>query len=130
MPWSQRGADLQHDRADATPLHRALALDDLREVLALEVLHDEEGRAGRGLPEVGDLDDVGVRDHRRRPGLAQEAIDVIGPSGQLGAEDLDRELLKDRRVLAEVHRPHAADAERVEDLVAAEQDAAGEVILV
>ena len=47
-------------------------------------------------------------DGRGGLGLAGEAIDHIGPLGQLGSQELDGQPLADSRVTGFVHRAHAA----------------------
>src|SRR5262249_31391060 len=61
---------------------------------------------------VGDGDDVGVIEPRRRLGLALEALGHLVEPAQLGVQELERQLLLHHGVLDAIHRAHAALAER------------------
>ena len=66
---------LQEVVDDVGERQRPLDGEQLLEVAALEVLHDEERRAGRGRAGVHDARDVLALDARRGLGLAREALD-------------------------------------------------------
>ena len=95
-----------------------LLLDDLLERAALQVLHGDVG-AAVGLAAVVDRDDVRVVEARRGLRLAPEALDELAVLGVALGHDLERDLAAEARVLGEVHRRHAADAEAPEHAVAA-----------
>src|SRR5690606_34898752 len=73
--------------------------------------HEEHGPSGHGA-EVHDVHDVLVPDHRRRPCLLKEAIDLGWIAAELLVEDLDRDLLAERDVDSTVDGTHAALAEQ------------------
>jgi hypothetical protein len=104
--------------------HPHVALQRVREVLALEVLHHQIGLTLRGIAEVGDVDDVIVADQRGRARLPEEALHVGRVAAVIGAQDLDRDLLADDHVRRQVHRAHAALADQAQQLVALAQQRA------
>ena len=76
-------------------------------------------RNGLAVParaEVGDLRDALVADLRRRDRLAMEARDHLGRR-ELRVQDLDRHLLAQLRVRADVDRAHPTDGEQALDAV-------------
>jgi hypothetical protein len=79
-------AQLQGERGEARPVERTGGADDLREVLAAQVLHDKVGLAARGLAVVEGADDVAValRDLAHGPGLAQEPAADLGVGAVAG----------------------------------------------
>jgi hypothetical protein len=118
--------DLLAEVDDALPRERAVPAQGLREVLAVEVLHHEEGAALGGCAEVGDLDDVLVADRRGGAGLLNEALGdrLVGAEARL--DDLDGDLLGEREVDADVDSAHAASADAALDAVAFSEDGADE----
>jgi hypothetical protein len=52
-----------------------------------------------------------------RLGLAAEALDEVGVDGELGEQDLDRDLAVEQEVLREEHVGHAAAPDAFVDLV-------------
>ena len=72
----ERTADLDRELEGAPDRQRPCALDELLEVLALDVLEDDE-LAPLLLAAIDHRDDVRVRELRRQPGLAAEALDVV-----------------------------------------------------
>ncbi len=103
----QGRGDLGRDVEHLVGRHRAAA-DPIGEGLALQVLHHEVGGAVGELPEVADVDDVGVADGRRRLRLANEAAHDLLVAGDLAAEHLHREALVQGGVGREVDHAHAA----------------------
>ena len=116
--WRAR-ADLRADEQRARDVQRPLAVDELAELDAVEVLHHEEERAVGGGARVGDVDDVGVADLRGGARLAPEALDQIGRLAVGRVQDLERDAPADVDVLGLVDPPHAALAEEAPDVVAA-----------
>jgi hypothetical protein len=115
---AQRLRDLRGDRQRAIGRHRRRQLDRLRQRLAVDVLHHRVGQAvGRGA-EVGDVDDVGVADARRRLGLLHEALDRAGVARDLALEHLHRQRPLDDQVARGEHHAHAALADLALDQVA------------
>ncbi|MFO0634431.1 MAG: hypothetical protein U0168_16415 [Nannocystaceae bacterium] len=123
----ERADDLQHQLARARPGEAPLATQHHREVLALEVLHREEHRAAGHRPEVDDVDDVLVRDHRCRARLLQEAIDVGLLAAELLLEHLERDLLPQGHVLGQIDRAHATVADHLQHAEAIVQHRPDEV---
>ena len=89
---------------------RAVALDDLVQVLALHVLHDQHQQVA-DLVGVEGPDDVLVPEPARRPHLVEEAVQRLGPAGQVFIDDLDGHLRAHHAVLGEVDGAHAASAQ-------------------
>ncbi len=110
---------LLHVADGAPPGERALALEELAEVAALDELHDEV-RSALLLAREEDRDDVLVRDPGRRARLAHEAPRRALVLPEEGREHLDRDGPVERVVVALVDDAHAALAEAAEDAVRAE----------
>ncbi len=123
---AERVADLRGDVQGAPGVEHALAREELRQRLALQVLHDEEVIALGRLPEVVDLDDVLVADLGDRTRLLVEARDHFLVAGELAVDDLERDLLADHRVLGEIDRSHAAGPDAIQDPVIADLLAFGD----
>jgi hypothetical protein len=62
----------------------------------------------------------GVRERRKRPGLALDARATLRVGGHLIGQRPDRHLAPELRVARAIHHTHAARAERLQDLVGAE----------
>ncbi len=116
----ESAGDLQGEVPGPGPRQAVLGAQDLLEVLALEQLHDEEGRALGDLVDVADVDHVGVTDAGGGPSLPHEALDEFPIVGHLRAEDLDGHRLAEAEVLALVDAAHATLAYESADEVAAE----------
>src|SRR5262249_50463865 len=104
-------------------LHRQLpfALDELLEVDAVEVLHDEVEGAVRRRAGVGDIDDVGVADLRGGAGLAPEPLDDLLAVPEARVQDLDGQAPPDVDVARFVDAAHRALAAQALEQVAAAQ---------
>jgi len=89
----------------------------------LDVLHHDVRPAAVGLACVEDGDDVRVRESRCQPRLAEESPPERGVAGEALREQLHRHLPVELGVVCEVHRGHAAVAERPLEPVAAATDA-------
>ena len=76
------------------------------QILALDVLHDEEVR-----PDVIEMTDVGVVQRGDRPDLARE------PIRELFRRDLDGDVAVEARVVGAIHLAHAALPDERGDLV-------------
>ncbi len=107
-------------RADREP---ALPVDDAREGLALEQLHDDVGVPVRRAVHVDDLHDVGAPDLGDDARLLQEALDQAGPADELGVQDLDRHPRPEDGVERLVDGPHPAIAQDTDEPVLAVDDA-------
>ena len=100
------------------------AAHDLAERLAVQVLHGDPEAVGL-LAEVEDRRDVRVRDARRDARLVEEHLDEALVLDEVGVDALDGDpLLEAARPVdaREVNARHAADADFVDDAVAAEQE--------
>ena len=103
----------------------AAVAQDLRAGLAADVLHDDVvAVAGLVEAEVEDLDDVGVHQAGGGERLAAEALDERGVVGEVLGEQLDGDLALEPAVEGQVDGRHAAEAEPVAELVAADDDLA------
>src|SRR5262249_45618703 len=89
----------------------------LREVLALEELHDDVRAPARVDVAVQDLDDPRVADRRGRPRLREEAGDHVLVLRQLGQQHLDGRVPPDVAVAPEVDLTHPPGAEAPDDVV-------------
>ena len=125
----ERARDLRGDPDRAHRRERRAEPDRRAERLARHELHHRVGHAvGRGA-EVGDVDDVGVADARRRLGLLDEPADRRGVAHRLALEDLDRERALDHRVARGEHHAHAALADLLLDVVAAVEGLADQLVV-
>ena len=87
----ERPRDLERE-LDGLPLgQRGLALDQRLQVLALDVLEDDE-LAAVLLTAVDHGHDVGMRELRHGAGLPAEALDVVAVTRELLVEDLQRDV--------------------------------------
>ena len=114
----ERLAHLAPDLRGEPRLEGALAPDVVGELLALEVLADEVRRAVGEMMHVEDVDDVRMLDRARDRRLAEEPRGHLRVLGELGVERLHREAaLLEAEVTRLVDAPHAALADRPDDLV-------------
>ena len=107
----------------ATDVERAARLErplvhQVRERLAIQVLHHQKDLLVAGLPEVGDVDDVLVIDAVGGARLAQEALAGGGVAGVAREQKLERDVAPDQLVPALVDDAHAARADELRDEVA------------
>jgi hypothetical protein len=114
-----RLARLEHEAHALGHGQRAAALEGLREILPLEVLHDHEGHARRQRPHVEHAGHVLAVDANRGARLAQEALHDLGVARDLGQEELERDALVELLVDRRHHHAHAALAEHAVDPVLA-----------
>ena len=92
----------------------------LEQVLALEQLHGDVGRAVRVVAEVEDEHHVGVRELGHRPGLPLEAVLLLGVGGELAEHELQGHVAVEERVAGVIDDAHGALAERADDVVLAD----------
>src|SRR5205085_3695679 len=90
---------------------------------ACELLHHEERLAARSIPELVDRHDRWVLEPALDPRFAQESRDLF-LARICKAQPLDRDLAADLLVARGEHLAHAAAAEDLADLVAADRLAA------
>ena len=122
----QPGQDLHDDRHLPVVGHRRRRSHRLLEVLPLEQLHGDVGRAVGVGAEVEDRDHVGVGHLRHGLGFPREALDQLGVVGNLRHHDLEGHVALEDGVVGEVHHSHRALADRPDDLVLA--DASGQLL--
>jgi hypothetical protein len=92
----------------ARPRQRALALHEVLEVVAGEVLHHDVELAARQHADVVGAHDVVALDLHHRARLLQAALDHVGLVGEAEVDQLDRQLAAGAQVRAEVHPRHPA----------------------
>ena len=117
-------ARLEHVVDRARHVERALFVDRLREVGALEVLHHHEGRAALERADIEHAGDVLALQLDGGPGLAREPADDLGVLEGIGEQELEGDELLELEVLGRDDQPHAALAEDVLDPVLAGEDVA------
>jgi hypothetical protein len=88
----------------------APGLDELREILPLQELLHDEGRAGFILPDVEHIDDVGMTHQIGGARLAHEATHHLLVGHEFGTQQLDRNRTPDQRVLSLVDQADRAPA--------------------
>ena len=116
--------DARHDLGDPVVRKRHLVLQDLLEVLALDVLHRDEGRPGLHLlSDVVNRHDVRVGQCSRRLRLPEEALRELAGLRivlAVGPDRLQRDAPADDRIASEEHDAHRALAKLALDLVTSE----------
>jgi hypothetical protein len=123
MRSRDRVDDRQQDRQRcARRDSSAEVLEVRRQVLPLQELLHDEGRAVSVLAHIEHVHHVGVAHLVGRPRLAQKPLHHLRLREQLGAQDLDRDDPADRPVLRAVHVAHAAGAETLVELVFSRQN--------
>ncbi|MEM9490153.1 MAG: hypothetical protein AAGC55_13475, partial [Myxococcota bacterium] len=84
--------DLGHDVDDPDQVHRPIRDDQLAHSHSGHVLHGDEQQAVAAATKIDDRHRIGVVDPAGRIGLAAKAVDKRGYPGQVGIEDLDRDI--------------------------------------
>ena len=120
----QRLRDLPRNRQRLIDRTRS-ARDPLREVFALDQLHDQCERVARPFEAVN-LRDVRMIERGEDFGLALEPRQPLSVLGHVGRQHLEGDLALQRRVLGPVDLAHAAGAQEGEDFVGAEPGAGGQ----
>ena len=125
---AERSGDLPEDVEHDAGLDPPLALDQLAEVAASDVLLSDE------VPAVGDADlvdlhDVAVHQSGGRSGFLLKPGDVGLVARQLGVEHLEGDLPLKRLLLGEIDLGHRPATEAAVDLVVAKR-LAGQVVQV
>jgi hypothetical protein len=124
--WAWASQHLHDHRHLALDGHRRALAHGLVEVLSLQELHRDEGRAVGVAAEVEDGHHVRVGHLRDGPGLALEAALELGVVRDLGDHDLEGHVAVEDGVVGEVDLAHGALAEGADNLVLA--DPAGQVL--
>jgi hypothetical protein len=103
-----------------------LAIEQRRQGLTLQQLHDDERIAERGLPYVEHAHDGRMLKLRRRSRfLKQPSTQKL--AAQIGSQQLDRDQHVERRIARSKHRPHAALTEQLLEQVLRGDQIAGSV---
>jgi hypothetical protein len=118
----------RESRGDLDPEHqylldgkRPVAVDQLLEVVAVDVLEDDELQA-LVLTPVDHPHDVLVREAGSHARLATEALDVLVLVAQAAVEDLERDRSLQHAVVRAIDGRHAAGAGELLELVPACED--------
>jgi hypothetical protein len=127
MGGVERRGDLAADVDRAVGPQPPVALEDRRQVLALDVLHREVEQAV-DLARVVDGDDVRMLQGGGDPGLAREPLAEAGGLGEVRRDDLDGGPPAQVQVLGAVDHAHAAAADPLLDPVARDHRAEARVI--
>ena len=120
----QRAGQLIEHEDDLAKLHRAA--DAVLQGAALDQLEDEVCQALL-VPEVEDLQDVGVLQAGHRACLLLEALAVTGVVREEVREDLDRDVAVEAGVISAVHAGHPAAPDPLDDAVRAQRHAVADV---
>jgi len=118
----ERRTGLREEARRAPELHRPLALEHGREIVALDVLHDEIERVLE-LAEVERVDDVRMVELAYGLRLEPKAVNHLVLRGHLWREDLHGGDLAEAQVLDAIHDAHSAAADALEHAVAPVDDA-------
>ena len=99
-----------------------MALHDLRDIRARDVLHRVPGEAGAP-HDVEDADDVGMPQPRRELRLAAKPLHDAGIRDQRRMQNLDRDVALEREIARAVHAPEPTGPDLLEQLVVVAQRA-------
>ena len=116
----ERLGDLREEVDRPLRLECAVLGDDLREVGALDVAHREEEDTVL-LSRLVDRDDVRMVERSGDPRLPQEALTETLVLGELGRDDLERDLAAEPLLVGTVNRAHASAADERLDSVAGDR---------
>src|SRR5262249_41901755 len=119
----ERTRDAACDLRGLVRRQSAARRDAIRERFAFEELHDKEGAAIYGMPEVEDFDDAGMLDRTRGFRFIDKPLHELGAGHQIAAQQLYRGAATEHVVGRAIHGTHAAAAELAVESVAAEQRA-------
>jgi hypothetical protein len=103
----QPSASLRHDARRELRREWAEAIEDFTDILAVQELHHEEGRAALD-PDVEDLRDVLGLDLARRSRLDLKALEELRVGRVLGRDDLDGDAPPGPRVASLEDGPHSS----------------------
>ena len=110
----QPGAELLCDLEDLRRREVSDALQQGREVFAVDELHRQEMPAV-DFVHVVDAADVVVRDLARRADFRVEAFERRRPRHHRLGQELQRDRLAEPEIVGAIHLAHAADAEQADD---------------
>ena len=117
----ERFRDLPRDRQRFVERHRP-ARETLREVVALDQLHDQSGRVSR-LFEAVDLRDARVVQRRERLGLPLETHQPIGVGRERLGQDLERDVAIEPGIAPAIDLPHPPGPKRGDHFIRADSGA-------
>jgi hypothetical protein len=126
MGLVERRADLGHQVDRALGIERAFVVQQPAQVGAVDVAHRQEDHAV-GLAEVEDLDDMGMPQSGRDLRLAQEAPPHAVVARQAVGQDLERDAPAVADPLGPVHRTARAFADELDDAIARQDRADGQL---
>ncbi len=112
----ERFADLRRD-VQCPRRRKPRAMDHLRQVRAIHILHHDVKMPLGRLPKIMHRDDVRVAELRQRPRFAHEAIGEIRVGADFDRQQFDGDLAVQRRLHGEIDRAHAAAPEEGEHIV-------------
>ena len=118
------GADLPRDLEPALLGEAADALEQRREILAVDVFHRQE-RVPIDFVDVVDAADVGVRHLTRHPHFGVELRQPRRIAVDVRRQELQRDRLTELQIVGAIDLAHAAAAEPPDDAVAAAEERAG-----
>src|SRR5262249_54191186 len=125
----ERFEDLDRDLDGALRLERALRSDELRDVdAACDLARDEDSPEELVRAVEKDRDEARVADRDRGFDVFLELEDVVGVLRELGAEDLQRDVLLARHVLRAVDVSEVTLAELLEDPEVSGEDGSGKLV--
>ena len=126
--FTEGGEHLAQHVDDASEGQRPLLVRDAREVLAPQELHHEVRLPVLGPAEVEHGHRVRMVELARRARFGHEAQGRVLVRKEMGVDDFDGDGTAEGALLGTVDAPHAADADEVEDVVAARQRLADELV--
>ena len=112
----QSARDLDRELEGSCHRQRLALLDQPLEVLAADVLEDDE-LVAVVLASIDHRHDVRMREDGGRPGLPPEALDVLGIVQVVLVEHLERDGAVEESVVRAIDARHAAGADELLELV-------------
>ena len=101
-------ANADEDADDVEPRELAILLQEIRETLAVEVLHAEVQRSVPNFPEVDDSDAIRVIEEGCRAGFAPKSLTHTVIANQTRVQNLDCNALRENDLRGEIYSPHTA----------------------
>ncbi len=127
--FTQRGQRLAQHLDDAREGQRAFFVSDAREIFTAQELHHQVRLPVVGATEVEHGDRVGMVQLAGSPRFGHEAQRRVLVRQEVRVNDLDRYRAAERGLLGAVHPAHTADADQIEDVVAARKRLAHELVI-
>jgi hypothetical protein len=117
---SQAANRLLHDVHRLGRWQLSLAMQQVAQVIPFDELHGDELHAF-GVAQVVNTDDIAIGNLTGEKDLLLEALQNVGITGQFGTDHFQRDRAAQFAVFGLVNGPHAAFADRLENLVASAQ---------